>query len=141
MICFFLSCEDIKLLWYCFLIWFHSMSWHNSIKSFCDVSFVLLLKKLGWFEAFRFLTFLPKHFYTSSFKLDYLLLLKFTFFTSVISLRNPFWKVKKAVSFHHHLTKTANDINKVLKIFNVFLLMHALFHLMMEIIGGRNVWP
>ena len=69
------------------------------------------------------MTFLPKHFYTSSFKLDYLCLFKFRLLKSVIGLRNSFWKVEKLVSFHHQrLTTTANDINKVLIIFNVFLL-------------------
>ena len=115
----------------------------NSVNFFSYVSFALLLQKLGWFEAFRFVTFFPKHFYTSSFKLDYLYLFKFRLFTSVIGLRNSFWKVEKIVVFYHQrLTTTANDINKVLKIFNVFLLTYALFHLKMEIIGGHKcmVW-
>ena len=71
----------------------------NSVNFFSYVSFALLLQKLGWFEAFRFVTFLPKHFYTSSFKLDYLYLFKFRLFTSVIGLRNSFCKVEKVVAF------------------------------------------
>ena len=82
------------------------------------------------------LSFLP---YIYSFKLDYLYVFKLRLFTSVLGLRNSFWKVERIVAFHgQRLTTTANDIKKVLKIFKVFLLTHALFHLMLEIIDGRK---
>ena len=88
------KCEDITFYNIFFLIWLHSTRLHNSVKVFTYVSLVLLLQKLGWFEAFRFVTFLVKYFYNSSSKLDCLYLFKFTLFTSAIGLRNSFWRVE-----------------------------------------------